>query len=164
VRMLTVMSNLALVAHATPPPTFNSNFFVTAATVIPVLFLAINVQPIFQYMWTNSQHKQGTSPFNRGQYLVLYSAIVTIDICLAIGIAGEVQAIRALANQGAPRWAQTFTEVIVVVLTCAAAIGPLLQLIIRQQEILTIHSGDTDKQQTGQNGPSSGSPGYTSGR
>jgi hypothetical protein len=44
--ILAAMTSLALLAHAAhaAPPAFNSTFYATAATVIPVLFLAIAVQ------------------------------------------------------------------------------------------------------------------------
>lgn len=38
------MTSLASLAHQASPPAFNSAFYATAATVIPVLFLAIAVQ------------------------------------------------------------------------------------------------------------------------
>src|SRR5262245_12931129 len=37
------MTSLALAAHAAAPP-FNANFYIVAATVIPVLFLALTFQ------------------------------------------------------------------------------------------------------------------------
>jgi hypothetical protein len=44
--MLAGMTSLAFTAHSVPvlPPSFNANFYIAAATVIPVLFLAIAVQ------------------------------------------------------------------------------------------------------------------------
>jgi hypothetical protein len=38
------MSSLAALTHTAAPPAFNGLFFATAATIIPVLFLAIAVQ------------------------------------------------------------------------------------------------------------------------
>ena len=47
------MSSFASLTQATTLPAFNADFYATAATVIPVLFLAINVQPVFQLLaWT----------------------------------------------------------------------------------------------------------------
>jgi hypothetical protein len=43
--MLVAMSSLATLAHDAPAPSaFNSAFYATVATVIPVLFLAIALQ------------------------------------------------------------------------------------------------------------------------
>lgn len=42
--MMTAMISLVALTHAATAPAFNSLFFATAATMIPVLFLAIAVQ------------------------------------------------------------------------------------------------------------------------
>lgn len=42
--MMTAMISLAALTHAAPAPEFNGLFYATAATVIPVLYIALAVQ------------------------------------------------------------------------------------------------------------------------
>jgi hypothetical protein len=136
--MLAAMSSLAFLAHEAraAAPAFNGLFYATAATIIPVLFLAIAVQgPLYGDLLKAfdaalrrfREHKAGASP--RRLVLRLWigsvlasSAAVAI---LIVTVGGEVEALVSLNVQrayGDPHAAIAAA----VLLTAAAAIGPAL--------------------------------------
>jgi hypothetical protein len=136
--MLAAMSSLASLAHEahTVAPAFNGLFYATAATIIPVLFLAIAVQgPLYGDLLKASgatlrrfrEHKAGASP--RRLVLRLWigsvlasSAAVAI---LIVTVGGEIEALLSLNAErayGDPHAAIAAA----VLLTAAAAIGPAL--------------------------------------
>ncbi len=136
--MLAAMSSLASLAHgarAAAPP-FNGLFYATAATIIPVLFLAIAVQgPLYGDLLKASdaalrrfrEHRAGSSP--RRLVLRLWigsvlasSAAVAI---LIVTVGGEIEALLSLNVErayGDPHAAIAAA----VLLTVAAAVGPAL--------------------------------------
>lgn len=139
--MLAAMSSLASLAHEarTAAPAFNGLFYATAATIIPVLFLAIAVQgPLYGDLLKASgttlrrfrEHKAGSSP--RRLVLRLWigsvlasSAAVAI---LIVTVGGEIEALLSLNAQrayGDPHAAIAAA----VLLTAAAAIGPALAFV-----------------------------------
>jgi hypothetical protein len=136
--MLAAMSSLAFLAHGAraAAPAFNGLFYATAATIIPVLFLAIAVQgPLYGDLLKAfdaalrrfREHKAGASP--RRLVLRLWigsvlasSAAVAI---LIVTVGGEVEALVSLNVRrayGDPHAAIAAA----VLLTAAAAIGPAL--------------------------------------
>jgi hypothetical protein len=139
--MLAAMSSLASLAHGAraAAPAFNGLFYATAATIIPVLFLAIAVQgPLYGDLLKASaaalrrfrEHKAGSSP--RRLVLRLWigsvlasSAAVAILIVTVGGEIGEIEALLSLNAQrayGDPHAAIAAA----VLLTAAAAVGPAL--------------------------------------
>jgi hypothetical protein len=136
--MLSAMSSLASLALGAraAAPAFNGLFYATAATIIPVLFLAIAVQgPLYGDLLKASaatlrrfrEHKAGSSP--RRLVLRLWigsvlasSAAVAI---LIVTVGGEIEALLSLNAErayGDPHAAIAAA----VLLTAAAAIGPAL--------------------------------------
>src|SRR5580693_7843095 len=136
--MLAAMSSLASLAHEarTAAPEFNGLFYATAATIIPVLFLAIADQgPLYGDLLKASgaalrrfrEHKAGSSP--RRLVLRLWigsvlasSAAVAI---LIVTVGGEIEALLSLNAErayGDPHAAIAAA----VLLTAAAAVGPAL--------------------------------------
>ena len=75
------MTSLAPLAHAADQaaPAFNADFYATAATVIPVLYLAINIQPVFQYMGITTAERLQHKP--RPGHLTKPVSVVGLD-CL----------------------------------------------------------------------------------
>jgi hypothetical protein len=136
--MLAAMSSLASLAHGArvAAPAFNGLFYATAATIIPVLFLAIAVQgPLYGDLLKASdatlrrfrEHKAGASP--RRLVLRLWigsvlasSAAVAI---LIVTVGGEVEALVSLRMERAYGDPQAAIAA-AVLLTAAAAVGPAL--------------------------------------
>jgi hypothetical protein len=136
--MLAAMSNLASLAHAAraAAPAFNGLFYATAATIIPVLFLAIAVQgPLYGDLLKASAatlrrfraHKAGSSP--RRLILRLWAGSVLASSAavaiLIVTVGGEIEALLSLNAErayGDPHAAIAAA----MLLTAAAAIGPAL--------------------------------------
>jgi hypothetical protein len=136
--MLAAMSSLASLAHGAraAAPAFNGLFYATAATIIPVLFLAIAVQgPLYGDLLKASaatlrrfrEHKAGSSP--RRLILRLWiasllasSAAVAI---LIVTVGGEIEALLSL-NAERPYGDPHAAIAAAVLLTGAAAVGPAL--------------------------------------
>jgi hypothetical protein len=136
--MLAAMSSLAFLTHGAraAAPAFNGLFYATAATIIPVLFLAIAVQgPLYGDLLKASaatlrrfrEHKAGASP--RRLILRLWIASVLASSAavaiLIVTVGGEIEALLSLNAErayGDPHAAIAAA----VLLTAAAAIGPAL--------------------------------------
>jgi hypothetical protein len=122
------MSSLVSLAHAARPaaPAFNGLYYATAATIIPVLFLAIAVQgPLYGDLLKAfdaalrrlREHRAGSSPRRLVLRLWVGSVLATVG--------GEIEALLSLSVQrpyGDPHAAIAAA----VLLTVAAAIGPAL--------------------------------------
>jgi hypothetical protein len=109
---------------------FNADFYITCATVIPVLFLAVAVQgQVYDAALRNSLQQARTGRHNRriSKYstrifsLLLFLAAYVI---LLAGIGGELTALLAL-YAGAEGGAKLFTLLATLALVIAAAAGPL---------------------------------------
>src|SRR6202046_2772927 len=136
--MLAAMSSLASLAHgarAAAPP-FNGLFYATAATIIPVLFLAIAVQgPLYGDLLKTSaatlrrfrEHKAGSSP--RRLILRLWIGSVLASgaavAILIVTVGGEIEALLSLSVER-PYGDPHAPIAAGVLLTTAAAIGPAL--------------------------------------
>ena len=136
--MLAAMSSLASLAHAAraAAPPFNGLFYATAATIIPVLFLAIAVQgPLYGDLLKTSaatlrrfrEHKAGSSPPRLVLRLWIGSVLASgaAVAILIVTVGGEIEALVSLNVQrayGDPHAAIAAA----VLLTAAAAIGPAL--------------------------------------
>ncbi len=136
--MLAAMSSLASLAHEAHPaaPAFNGLFYATAATIIPVLFLAIAVQgPLYGDLLKASdaalrrfrEHRADPSPPRLVLRLWIGSVLASgaAVAILIVTVGGEIEALVSLNVQhayGDPHAAIAAA----VLLTAAAAIGPAL--------------------------------------
>jgi hypothetical protein len=136
------MTSLASLAHGTSAaaPAFNTAFYATAATIIPVLFLAIAVQgSLYSDLLKAStktldrfrERRAGSSPPQRALRAWMASLLVSVlASCTAItilifGVTGEIQALASLSSQqvqGDPHG----PLIAAVLLTLASAAGPAL--------------------------------------
>lgn len=131
-RMLTGMSPIAAVAAHTAIPALNTAFYATAATVIPVLFLALAVQG---GTYENLM-KAFSEAFRRwmvpGRWLrtlpamALCVAAAGAAIILLDGAVAEVQAIYALYQQQARTSVAQNVLLAITFLVITTAAGPLL--------------------------------------
>jgi hypothetical protein len=136
--MLAAMSSLASLAHAAraAAPAFNGLFYATAATIIPVLFLAIAVQgPLYGDLLKASaatlrrfrEHKAGSSPRRLVLRLWIGSVLASgaAVAILIVTVGGEIEALLSL-NAGRAYGDPHAAIAAAVLLTAAAAIGPAL--------------------------------------
>jgi hypothetical protein len=105
------MSSLAKLAHAAvpAPPAFNGLFYATAATIIPVLFLALAVQgPAYQRVFragmvtfagVTADGRRRTVLARTVNFVAAYLLATLISATLFAGAAGELIAIYALYQQ-----------------------------------------------------------------
>ena len=141
------MTSLALLAHdaKTTAPVFNVTFYSVAATVIPVLFLALAVQGRMYenlmkaasdavetgYRQVRLWRQNPGSVRTRealGPFLTPYAAIGAAVAILAVGVIGEILALTSLYLRrpaGTPQGMLTA----VLILTVAAAAVPTLAII-----------------------------------
>jgi hypothetical protein len=139
--ILAGMTSLAALTHATthPAPAFNGLFYATAATIIPVLFLAISYQST---TWQDMGKAFGAA--DRAAYtatkrdssrpwwaLVLgyvlgYALGALIGAILLSGALGEILAIVALYQRRAPSHAPFLVLTATIFLTAATAAVPTL--------------------------------------
>jgi hypothetical protein len=139
--MLASMSSLAALAHAAGAtgPVFNHDFYATAATIIPVLFLAIAVQgSLYNDLLKVSveavrrfRARNARSSSRRGALRAWTATILAPSAAIFIllfGVTGEIQALVSLSGQhavGDPAG----PLIAAVMLTLASAAGPALALI-----------------------------------
>ena len=140
------MSSLATLAHTahTAAPAFNADFYATAATVIPVLFLAINVQPVFQLLaWTpdGAPERRTSRPRQLG---AAYMVKLAVYFLMVLGIIGEIMTIGALASRTGSPDNQLFIVVILSLLTGAAGAGPMVAVVQTPGPAPSAGTGKTD--------------------
>jgi hypothetical protein len=151
------MSSLAILAqagHAKAPP-FNAIFYATVATVIPVLFVAVALQPdTFAGLIRTARTLGDRNPTGWREAIWLWPAFIATSyipwLALVLGVWGEIQALLDLylrrpigliapLNAAAP-------FIPVVILTVAAAIGPARNLVGSYREMFTAAGDATGKQ------------------
>jgi hypothetical protein len=134
------MTSLTAVAHAAPAaPAFNRDFYVTAATVIPVLFLAIAVQgrgyqTLLDVIITLGQWVRRGPGALHERLSVLAVAIMLIAIAAAIllfGAGGEISAVYALYQQQAKGSTGAAVLVSMIVMIILTAVAPFLAGVVR---------------------------------
>jgi hypothetical protein len=144
------MSSLALVAHhyAAVTPAFNSGFYSTIATIIPVLFLAIAVQgtaygtlvkvvaygirlyrrvmPVMSAVLKMSplMGAGGSAVMILGAWLALALLVLVSVLTLVSGLAGEIIAVIALYRQRAVAGSGAFVLGATIFLAVMTAAGP----------------------------------------
>jgi hypothetical protein len=147
------MTSIALLDHAVaarPDPPFNSNLYFAAATVIPVLFLAIAVQGrTYETMVNNSIRAAAAAriaklsrPWRKRILTEIRSLAYGVGpgLILVYGAVGEVTAILILQNQADVGPSQGIVTFAVVVLTIVAAARPAQ---ILAKSLLTIRRQQT---------------------
>ncbi len=90
-----------------------------------VLFLAINVQPIFQGLGFIAPERRDKTR-SRDRLIAVIVATIVVYFFMVVGIAGEIAAIFALSNQTAGPNLHRIVLVTMILLTFAAGLGPLL--------------------------------------
>lgn len=133
------MTSLALLEHTAtaPPPPFNSNFYFAAATIIPILFLAIAVQGRgYQNLLTiltplNQQLDRDDSPWYK--HVAAIAAVLVVGaiafLILAYGVLGEIESVIALYRQKTGYNTGSIVLTGVIILIIATATGPTLMFL-----------------------------------
>jgi hypothetical protein len=141
--MMTAMISLAALTHAAPAPAFNGLFYATAATIIPVLFVALAVQgrgyenlmKTFDTMDERSDHDISRT---QAAAFVATGVLVTIaTLILASAVLSEILAVYALYQQQARSTTGWTILISVILLTIATAATPALTYLryyIRSEE------------------------------
>lgn len=117
------MNSLASLTHAAAPaaPAFNADFYITAATVIPVLFLAFAVQGrTYQDMLQAIRRAKERAAISYRPLRILALLI------LAAGTNGEIVAILALYDRSTS--AEGYVLIAVISLVIAVVVGPAYAL------------------------------------
>lgn len=108
--------------------TFNANFYITAATVIPVLYLALTLQGnTYRDLMARWRETNRVSPFTlRAQARVVLVALIAISGAIAIlqGVLGEYSALQALANEHAGDQTESNVFGACLLLLVMVAVGP----------------------------------------
>lgn len=129
---MTSAAMILALAHGRPAPQFNGLFYATAATVIPVLFLAIAVQgrvyeDLLKLIDSRTRRARGkkTTMLEGAPVGWLAGAATAIPLLAA---AGEILAVLSLAHAGALPGAGAISGTAVIIMTIAAATGPAVAL------------------------------------
>jgi hypothetical protein len=132
--------------------TFPSDFYVTAATVIPVLFLAVAVQgPAYENMITTAIRM--TRPYVTAKVTlrsfaraVAGAAIIALAVILIMTVQGEIVALSALMTESATRADQNnvYTSVLTLLI---AVIVPPVGIMIRAVAELVKHAWRSDREE-----------------
>jgi len=128
------LTSLAHTAAAAPP--FNSTFYATVATIIPVLYLALAVQgstyadllKAAAKAWNSIRQRANRSGPAAGIFLPYIGSVLLGTAALQIpilGVLGEIQALIALDQQRAPGGPR-IAIVTSATLAVAVAAGPAL--------------------------------------
>jgi hypothetical protein len=127
---------LALAAHtATAAPAFDGTFFSTAATVIPVLFLALTLQGTLFARADSAYFRairialEPATGFGWKATTIFFAAMLlrlVLSLVLLAGTWGEALAIYALYQQQATAEAKQLVIQAVMVLIALTAIGPII--------------------------------------
>ena len=132
--MMTAMTSLALLEHtAAATPAFNTAFYATAATVIPVLFLAIVFQnTTWQELAETASTASAGSSTSVKLRIIAWTIGVFVGLVILLGAAGELYAIAALYQQRAsgdtPR-AVLQALILLTVVIAGIALLPFLRVV-----------------------------------
>ena len=127
------MTSLTALTPAAAPaaPAFNSNFYITAATAIPTLFVALAVQGNgYENLLKASARLSQRGEGNRhGWAIAIAGSSALIGIAIAIlffAILGEILAVYALYQQQAESGTEVYVLVGTVAFVLATAAGPAI--------------------------------------
>jgi hypothetical protein len=135
--MMTAMTSLTTAASAAPAaPAFNANFYVVAATVVPVLFLALAVQSRGYQNLLDALAAIDRISRHLGRWCLQAGGLV-ISLCLLISALlivlyaadSEVTAIYALYQQQADRGTAQAVLFGTILMIIATAAGPAIAFI-----------------------------------
>ncbi|MGC1567600.1 MAG: hypothetical protein WA794_16450 [Trebonia sp.] len=123
------MTSIAITSVTHPAP-FNANFYVVAATVIPVLLLAIGLQSSSQaeLLKTVKRKKRDPARFTLGWLAMVWMSIGFM--AMAGGIIAEILSVVYLYNQRAP-FAPVSVLVEVVFMTVVTGVGAFIAWFLR---------------------------------
>jgi hypothetical protein len=110
--------------------TFNADFYVTAATVIPILYLALTLQgQTYEQILTRVKASSSTRSWKDG--LVLISLFIVGTLIVFYAILGELLAIIAIYERKPPTENGGGTNVLVsmLMLFAVVTIWPLLRIL-----------------------------------
>jgi hypothetical protein len=133
--ILAGMTSLASLTHAAAAaPAFNSTFYAVAATVIPVLFLAVAVQGrgyknLMKALDVMDQGSDPDIPLAKADAAIFAATAVLVTIAtliLAAAVLSEILAVYALYQQQARSTTGQTVIISVILLTIATATGPAL--------------------------------------
>ncbi len=130
------MTSLALAARAAAAPPFNANFYIVAATIIPVLFIALVVQGgVYENLLKAVRAVDRRTARDRPLYEQLAATaawLVLMPIAYAIvafGAVSEATAVYALYQQQASITTATLVLAGTIFMVIATAAGPALALL-----------------------------------
>lgn len=120
---------------------FNANFYVVGATVIPVLFIALLIPngALARYsLWakqlrsTQLRRVRGGSASRRWGALRIYDLLVfPVTITFVVFVIGEVDAVHALSHEHASGAEHTWVETALVWLTVMAVLSTIASISFR---------------------------------
>lgn len=126
--------------------TFNSDFYITAATIIPVLYLALTLQSstfdmVLEWWGKLLTRRSGRSrKVERRFWIALLVAIVGLSLLIE-GLFGEIYAVQALYSRQSNIGTTQFILVSVIILTLAVIVVTSIRL------ITTFYNATIGKQQ-----------------
>ncbi len=119
---------------------FNSNFYITAATVIPVLYIALIVQAgtvgdtlakldrVLSAKINSESHNSITIVIMTLGFVVAFAIWLASAAILILGIGGEIAAILALYNQSDSDSIRLFVLISTILLLAISTVGPALTI------------------------------------
>jgi hypothetical protein len=155
---MTSTTALAHAATTAPPPMTAATiaFYATAATIIPVLYIAIAVQgPAYQNLisaMADIDRRRDSNPqgYWRPILLTAVSAVLFVAavLILTYGVLSEIDAIYALYQQQARNSTAQAVLIGVIILTIATAAGPALTFVRYNYKFITQAGQDAPEDTT----------------
>jgi tetratricopeptide (TPR) repeat protein len=137
--MLAAMSSFASLVHSTSAvvPVFNADFYVTVATLIPVLFIALALQSrvwediVRIFRGATLRYRDPAVPVSQQLAAVARSVAMYViaTLIVAAGAVGEIAAVLALYNRHESAKTASLVLGATVFLTIATAAGPWMALL-----------------------------------
>lgn len=145
--MLACMSSLTSLVDPAAAPTFNNDFYVTAATVIPVLFLALILQTTaYDDLLKDTadaterlrERYRKRDTFMAPRVVAAAGSPLTALLILFAGAAGELAALDALANRHATSLIAVTAGSSVALLTVAVVAVPFWLTLVAVLRLLGV--------------------------
>jgi formate-dependent nitrite reductase membrane component NrfD len=128
------MNSLAPLAHTAAPAPFNGLFYATAATIIPVLFLAVAVQGGTYQVLLNAllesdrRQPQATTRLRRWLAAARTNTLLTFTLAILGAVVSETWAVIVLYIQKPVWWSGPIVLTGTIFLIAAIAIPPITAL------------------------------------
>jgi hypothetical protein len=132
--------------------TFNADFYITAATIIPILYLALTLQGQSFERLAEAHKRNHDVPRDKrkGRWTLLEALFLSAPYFILIsGIVGELLAIFALYNRMAPAGAGPYVLMFTLFLLAAVAAGPVLSYNAMFSEYGANPPGDNSQEPSG---------------